>query len=99
MTLKQRADQHDREVAAIRKLILTGMTMINRNQEQINQLTAAQRVTEKKLQAFIDPGWQRAHQPPLNGVLCASMEPRSIERGNKGKLKGCPVDSEQGRQA
>ena len=54
MTLKERADLHDREIAAIRKLILTGMKMINRNQEQINELRAIQKVTEQKLQAFID---------------------------------------------
>jgi len=54
VTLKERADLHDREIAAIRKLILTGMKMINRNQEQINELRAIQKVTEQKLQAFID---------------------------------------------
>ena len=37
MTVKQRIDLHDREIAAIRKLILTGMKMLNRNQEQINK--------------------------------------------------------------
>jgi hypothetical protein len=50
MTLKQRADQHDREIVAIRKLILTGMKMLNRNQTQINQLSAAQKTTEQNLQ-------------------------------------------------
>ena len=54
MTPKERVDQHDREIAAIRKLILTGMKMLNRNQEQINELRALQKVTELKLQAFID---------------------------------------------
>ena len=54
MTLKEPVDQHDREIAAIRKLILTGMKMLNRNQEQINELRALQKVTELKLQAFID---------------------------------------------
>jgi hypothetical protein len=50
MTLKERADRHDREIAAIRKLIITGMKMINRNQEQIDELRAIQKVTEQKLQ-------------------------------------------------
>lgn len=50
MTLKERADLHDREIAAIRKLILTGMKMINRNQEQIDELRALQKVTEQGLQ-------------------------------------------------
>jgi hypothetical protein len=39
MTVKEHLSKHDREIAAIRKLILVGMKMINRNQEQINQLT------------------------------------------------------------
>ena len=42
MTLKQRVDQHDREIAAIRKLILTGMKMIN-------SLAASQKRTEANL--------------------------------------------------
>jgi len=54
VTPKERVDQHDREIAAIRKLILTGMKMLNRNQEQINELRALQKVTELKPQAFID---------------------------------------------
>jgi len=52
MTLKDRVDLHDREVAAIRKLILTGMKMLNRNQEQINELRAIQKVTEQELRAL-----------------------------------------------
>ena len=54
MTIKERVDQHDleiaihrREVAAIRKLILTGMKMINsvaaaqkRNEQVLNKLEA-----------------------------------------------------------
>jgi hypothetical protein len=54
VTLKERADLHDREIAAIRKLIFTGMKMINRNQQQITELRAIQKVTELKLQEFID---------------------------------------------
>ena len=42
MTLKERVDQHDREIAAIRKLILQGMKMIN-------SLAASQKRTEAKL--------------------------------------------------
>jgi hypothetical protein len=49
MTLKERVDQHDREIAAIRKLILTGMKMINRNQEQITELRAIQKVSQQEL--------------------------------------------------
>jgi hypothetical protein len=61
VTLKDRADLHDREIAAIRKLILTGMKMINRNQEQISELRAIQKVSAQELRelrtsvkAFID---------------------------------------------
>ena len=44
--LERRAAQHNREVAGIRKLITIGMKMLNRNQEQIHALAAAQRRTE-----------------------------------------------------
>ena len=37
MTTKEHLSKHDREIAAIRKLILTGMKMLNHNQQQINQ--------------------------------------------------------------
>jgi hypothetical protein len=46
MTAKDRLDTHDLEIAAIRKLILTGMKMIN-------QLAASQKETDRQLQAFI----------------------------------------------
>jgi hypothetical protein len=42
--LEARVSQHDREIAAIRKLILQGMKMIN-------ALTAAQRKTDAQLKA------------------------------------------------
>jgi len=54
MTLQQHVELHDREIAAIRKLILTGMKMLNRNQTQIDELRDMQKVTEEKLQALID---------------------------------------------
>ena len=68
MTLKAHVELHDREIAAIRKLVLTGMKMLNRNQEhidrnqeqidrnqkQINQLREMQEATEEKLQVLID---------------------------------------------
>lgn len=46
MTIQQRIDQHDREIAAIRKLILTGMKMLVR-------LEASQKKTDAQLQALI----------------------------------------------
>jgi len=52
VTLKERADLHDREIAAIRKLIITGMKMINRNQEQIGELVAEGRRTDQRLRSL-----------------------------------------------
>ena len=49
MTTKEHLSKHDREIAAIRKLILTGMQMLNRNQHQINQLIAEGRRTDQRL--------------------------------------------------
>jgi hypothetical protein len=37
MSLKERVDRHDREIAAIRKLILTGMRMIQRANERMDR--------------------------------------------------------------
>jgi hypothetical protein len=55
MTQKQRIDQHDREIAAIRKLVLTGMKMLVR-------LEASQTKTDAQLQALI-----RSLKPGGNG--------------------------------
>ena len=46
VTLKQRVDQHDREIAAIRKLVLTGMKMLVR-------LENSQRETDRMLKELI----------------------------------------------
>jgi hypothetical protein len=50
--LEARVTQHDREIAAIRKLILQGMKMLVENGTQIKALAAAQRYTDKKLDAL-----------------------------------------------
>jgi hypothetical protein len=52
-TLKERVDRHDREIAAIRKLIHAGMKMIVKNEEEIRKLAASQRETDRQLQALI----------------------------------------------
>lgn len=49
MTTKEHLSKHDREIAAIRTLIKTGMLMLSRNQHQINQLVTAQKRTETNL--------------------------------------------------
>ena len=43
MTGKERLDRHDREIAAIRKLLLMGA-------RQINSLASSQKATEQRLQ-------------------------------------------------
>ena len=57
---RERLDQHDREIAAIRKMILAGTRLVNRsgqlatrNEQQIKELVAAQKATDKTLKAFI----------------------------------------------
>ena len=59
--LEARVAQHDREIAAIRKLILVGMKMTNRNselarrnEEMIRALAESQRKTDRLLREFID---------------------------------------------
>ena len=47
-----RVTQHDREIAAIRKLVLQGMKMLVENGAQIKALAAAQRATDKRLDAL-----------------------------------------------
>ncbi|MBZ5619958.1 MAG: hypothetical protein LAQ69_14735 [Acidobacteriia bacterium] len=58
--LEARVSQHDREIAAIRKLILTGMRMIaetqasqRENARELKALTASQRETDRELKALI----------------------------------------------
>lgn len=59
-TLKERVDKHDREIAAIRQLIRTGMKMFVKAEEEhaafrkeLRELRASQRETDRQLQAFI----------------------------------------------
>jgi hypothetical protein len=60
MTVKDRLDKHDREIAAIRKLILTGMKMINQlaasqkeTDRQLKETDRQLKETDRQLQAFI----------------------------------------------
>jgi len=55
--LEARVSQHDREIAAIRKLILTGMKMLTGIQVENKKIQAAQRKTEQtvdRLSATVD---------------------------------------------
>jgi len=72
-TLKERVDRHHREIAAIRKLVVTGMKMLVANEKQIrdnsrliHELQVQQRETSRELQAFI----------------------RSLRRGGNGHTRG-----------
>jgi hypothetical protein len=51
--LEMRVAQHDREIAAIRKLIVAGMKMISSNNAQIRALAASQRKTDRMLQDLL----------------------------------------------
>jgi hypothetical protein len=52
-TVKDRLDKHDREIAAIRKLIQVGMKLLVENEKHIRRLEASQRETDRQLQLFI----------------------------------------------
>jgi septal ring factor EnvC (AmiA/AmiB activator) len=54
MIVKEHLSKYDREIAAIRALLKAGMSLLNRNQQQISQLIAAQKRTEAALKAFIE---------------------------------------------
>jgi len=51
--LEARIDQHDREIAAIRKLVLTGMKMLVRLEQSQKRLEASQRETDRMLKDLI----------------------------------------------
>jgi hypothetical protein len=76
-TFKERIDRHDREIAAIRKLLQTGMKMLVRNEEEIRQLRAAQKETARQ---------QKETDRQLNRFI------RSLERGNGNGHKSSRVE-------
>jgi hypothetical protein len=51
--LEARVSEHDRQIAAIRKLILTGMKMLNQLAGEQRETARQQRETDRQLQAFI----------------------------------------------
>jgi septal ring factor EnvC (AmiA/AmiB activator) len=56
-TLEARVSQHDREIAAIRKLILAGMKLIVENQKDVKEARAEMkelRAMQKKTEATLD---------------------------------------------
>ena len=68
--LEARVTEHDRQIAAIRKLILTGMKMLSETQTQMKALAASQRETDRMLQGLIrslERGGHNGHQSPPRG--------------------------------
>lgn len=59
----------DKQIAAILKLIKTGMRMITKQGESIKQLTEAQKVTEVKLQGLFDSLRRGASTGPRSDFL------------------------------
>ena len=60
MTSKEHLSKHDREIAAIRKLVFTGMKMLNgviesqrESKAELRELRAAQRETDRQLQILV----------------------------------------------
>jgi hypothetical protein len=66
--LRQQA-KAEGQMAAIRKLIRTGMRMIVENEESIKELAAAQKVTEAKLQDLAAA--QKVTEVKLKGLIDA----------------------------
>lgn len=65
-TLKEAVTRHDREIAAIRKLIQLGMKMQVKNEAEIRKLAASQRETDRLLQDLIrslKQGGGNGHKP------------------------------------
>jgi hypothetical protein len=65
-----RVTEHDRQIAAIRKLILTEMKMLNETQTQVKALATSQRETDRMLQGLIrslEGGCHNGHQSPSRG--------------------------------
>lgn len=49
VTTREHLAKHDRQIAAIQKLMLTGMKMLNRNQEMARRIEEQQRRTDEQL--------------------------------------------------
>ncbi|HTA70165.1 MAG TPA: hypothetical protein VK776_17880 [Bryobacteraceae bacterium] len=68
--LETRVTELDRQIAAIGKLILAGMKMLNETQTQVKALATSQRETDGMLQGLIrsiERGGHNGHQSPPRG--------------------------------
>ena len=54
MTVAERLDKHDRQIASIRELVQEGMRLVVQSRKDIRSLAAAQKRTDASLHALID---------------------------------------------
>ena len=54
MTTKEHLEKHDRQIAAIRNLVLEGMRLLVETRKDMRALNAAQKRTDASLKALID---------------------------------------------
>jgi hypothetical protein len=54
MTVTERLDKHDRQIASIRELVQEGMRLVVQSRKDIRSLAAAQKRTDASLHALID---------------------------------------------
>jgi hypothetical protein len=54
MTVTERLDRHDRQIASIRELVQEGMRLVVQTRKDIRSLAAAQKRTEDNLQLLIN---------------------------------------------
>ena len=54
MTEKQRLDQHDKQIAAIRNVVQQGMRLVVQTRKDMRTLAAAQKETDESLKSLIE---------------------------------------------
>ena len=54
MTVTERLDRHDRQIASIRELVQEGMRLVVQTRKDIQSLAAAQKRTENNLQLLFN---------------------------------------------
>jgi len=54
MTVTERLDKHDKQIASIRDLVQEGMRLVVQSRKDIRSLAAAQKRTDASLHALID---------------------------------------------
>jgi hypothetical protein len=54
MTTKERLDQHDTQIAAIRSLVREGMQLVIETRRDIRTLVAVQKRTERNLETLVN---------------------------------------------